>query len=241
MLLVMAYDRSNPRVRDSLLMPSREYLRVVDNLDIDGTPDLLDIVMNVRHRTCYDARDKIYGVLGGADTGNSSRDAEIFIGEIDYKQDAPVKDLYQRFASYYIHEKKDLRVLQACNARTIRSVDSPLKNLPSWVADWTDTTQSHQLSDLIYEASKKTLVDSEYSKTDGEISLRGIAVDRVSIVCQDDRIDELETKLDESADWCVWREELIATYTSLYICGIESPAHQNLLRDSWLKVSTVID
>lgn len=206
MLIIVAYDRSNSRVRDSLLMPSREYLRIVDNLDIEGTPDLLDIIMNVRHRTCHDPRDKIYGVLGGADTGDSSPDAKVFIDEIDCTKKNPVEDLYLRFSTYCIHKKRDLRLLQACNARVTRSADSPLRNIPSWVADWTDTTPSHQLSDHIYDAGKGTRVISAYSKTDaGKLSLLEVTIDKVSIVCEDDRVDELEMKLDNNQLVCMAR------------------------------------
>ena len=227
MLLVMAHDQARLQRPTEQLMPGRQYLHVVDNLNIDQKPDLLDIVMNVRHRDCYNKLDKIFGVLGAAEGDETNRDAAYFLEKVDYNERfTTVPKLYTEFSRYYIQDQCDLRVLQACNPRT----SGTNLALPSWVADWTDIMQSHQLSSYIYNAADGTKVEADYDPINQEMRLGGFLLDRVTVACHDERIDELELLVDESIDWDFWREEIISTYVSLYIYGCYRGDHQQMKR-----------
>ena len=217
MLLVMAHDQAQARSEYDQLMPGRQYLHVVDNLNIDRKPTLLDILINVRHRDCFDKLDKIFGVLGAAaQRETTSQDAARFLKLVDYNKNitTPAK-IYTEFARYYIQEKGDLRVLQACNPRT----SGAPSELPSWAADWSDITHSHQLSSHIYDAARGTKVKAEYDFIDKSMTLSGIVIDRIGIACHDAQIDDLERRVDESVDWDHWRDAIIETYVKVYVHG----------------------
>lgn len=213
MLLIMAHDQGQARPERLQLMPGRQYLHVVDNLNIDQRPTLLDIVMNVRHRDSFNKLDKIFGVLGAAERDTANSDAQHFLQKVDYE--SSVSEIYTEFARYHIEEKGDLRVLQACTPRT--GNDCP--EMPSWVADWSDMSPSHQLSSNIYDAAKGTPVEASYSRRENAMILTGVLVDRVTIAGQDPRIDSLEEMVDESASWDYWRDAIINTYMKVYVQG----------------------
>lgn len=154
MLAIMAHDQSSTHATPSQVMPGQEYLRVLDSLNSADFPDLLDIVINVRHRKSHLERDKIFAVLGAAD--RTSLDVRYFYEMVKYG-DLSIRELYKEFARYWIEDKSDLRALQACNpART------KLQGLPTWVADWSDIVPSHQLSTYLYRAGKDTRVEAEF-------------------------------------------------------------------------------
>lgn len=225
MLLVMAHDQARLQRPMEQLMPGRQYLHVVDNINIDQKPGLLDIVMNVRHRDCYNKLDKIFGVLGAAEGDMPNKDAAYFLQKVNYgEKSMTVSELYTEFSKYYIQDKGDLRVLQACNPRT---PDTRL-NLPSWVADWTDITPSLQLSSHIYNAAGGTKVEASYDPINEEMRLEGFLLDRVTVACHDERIDELERMVNESVDWDHWREEIVSTYVTLYVYGCYRGDHQQM-------------
>jgi len=84
--------------------------------------------LSTQHR-----RDKIFGVFGAL---KPSADTEHFSQLLNYGYlQAP--DLYKEFSRYWIKDKEDLRVLQACNP--VKKIEE----LPSWVADWSDVSPSH--------------------------------------------------------------------------------------------------
>ena len=222
MLLVMGHDLSETRVTPSLMMPNREYLRVMDSLNIATSSDLLDIVMIVRHRNTSDPRDKIFGVVGVAARYHmaSLSDQEQFLELVKYGYLA-TNDVYKEFSRYWILEKRDLRVLQACRPYT-----KMIKELPSWVVDWSDNTQSWQLSTRLYNASKgqDTLdVDYQYHLNSDELRIKGVSIDRVKFVFTSKSIDKDELKgrfKTGMADAEYWRSRLMQPLVSLYVAGI---------------------
>lgn len=231
MLLVMAHDLSETRVTPAVLMPGREYLHVLDSLGIARSPDLLDIIQNVRHRNTQLRRDKIFGVLGAAARYEHppNKDVEHFARLVNYGY-LSVEDLYKEFSRYWILEKRDLRVLQDCNPSKKK-----IEELPSWVVDWSDTTPSHQLSSRLYNAAKGTDVEVKYHYhlNSNELQLSGVAIDTVSFVFHDERIEKSERNLSSRI---IYREQwyagIVDPLTSLYVTGIGRKA-RNLLRPSW--------
>jgi hypothetical protein len=232
MLLVMAHDLSKTRTTPSTLMPGREYLHVLDSLGIDKSPDLLDIVINVRHRDTQLKRDKIFGVLGAAAQykNKPSKDVEHFLRLVNYGY-LTTQDLYREFSRYWIIEKRDLRVLQACNPSKRK-----IKGLPSWVADWSDTTLSHQLSSRLYNATKgkpEVEVKYHYHLNSNELQLAGIPIDTVKLVCDDKIIDKSEHYLStRTVDLDHWRAQLVRPLISLYAACIGVKA-VNVLGPQW--------
>ncbi|KAJ4297489.1 hypothetical protein N0V90_005381 [Kalmusia sp. IMI 367209] len=231
MLLVMAHDLSETRATPSALMPGREYLHVLDSLGIARSPDLLDIIINVRHRETQLRRDKIFGVLGAAARYEDppGKDVEHFSRLVNYGY-LTTQDLYKEFSRYWILEKRDLRVLQACNPSKKK-----IKELPSWVVDWSDTTPSHQLSTRLYDAAKGTDVQVKYHYhlNSDELQLTGVPIDTVSFVFQDENIDKSERHLSSrTINTEHWRARLVEPLTSLYVAGI-GRKNRNLLRPLW--------
>jgi hypothetical protein len=117
MLLFMSHDLSDNRLTPVRVLPDRQYLHVLNSLDIADSPDLLDIVINVRHRSTQRRRDKIFGVLGAL---KPSADTEHFSQLLNYGY-LQTPGLYKEFK-----DKGDLRVLQACNP--VKKIEE----LPSW-------------------------------------------------------------------------------------------------------------
>ncbi|KIW65948.1 hypothetical protein PV04_08161 [Phialophora macrospora] len=226
MLLVMVHDQGRARSETDMLMPGRQYLHVVDNLNIDRAPSLLDMLLNVRHRDCFKKVDKIFGVLGAAaKRETTAQDAAYFKDRVDYNDEVTTPaTIYREFSRYFIQTKGDLRVLQACNPK----IPTAPRGLPSWVADWSDITLSHQLSSHIYDAARGTNVKARYDPNDFSMTLSGVQVDRVSIACNDARIDALEQLVDESVDWDHWRDAIIETYVKVYVHGTYRGAHKHM-------------
>ncbi|KAF2705093.1 hypothetical protein K504DRAFT_449137 [Pleomassaria siparia CBS 279.74] len=217
MLLVMAHNLSKTRATSMIVMPSREYLHVIDSLGIDKSPDLLDIVVNVRHRETEVPRDKIFGVLGiAACYGNMpSTDVTYFTRLVNYGY-LKTQDLYREFSRYWIVEKHDLRVLQAFSPSKRK-----MSELPSWVVDWSDTTPSHQLSSRIYTASKgkdEVGVKHHYHLNNNELQLTGVPIDTLELVCHDTSVDKAERHLgDRTVDQDHWRARLVQPLISLLL------------------------
>jgi hypothetical protein len=241
MLLFMAHDMSDSRLTSVRILPGREYLRVLDSLNIADSPDLLDIVMNVRHRETHHRRDKIFGALGASARYKLPVDTTHFFQLLNYGY-LKTPELYKEFARYWIQDKQDLRLLQACNPGKKR-----IEELPSWVADWSDTTTSHQLTTRLYTASRRTKVDVKfyYHKNSNEIQLRGIPIDTIKTVYHDKRLDNIETNLmNQSTSWDPYSEALIDPYASLYIAGLYPHLTRWLLLDlddNWLEGTKQID
>jgi len=219
MLLVMAHDLSETRATPFPAMPGREYLHVLDSLSVSSSLDLLDIVINVRHRETKLKQDKIFAVLAAAARYKSERpdDVEHFSRLVNYGG-LNVQELYKEFSRYWIMERGDLRVLQACNPSKKK-----IEELPSWVVDWSDTTPSHQLSSKIYTASKgreDVIMKYDYQKSN-ELHLGGVAIDKVAFVFNRDSMDENERyHTTPTADWDYWRARLVQPLMSLYVAGM---------------------
>ncbi|KAK5064539.1 hypothetical protein LTR84_000372 [Exophiala bonariae] len=235
MLLVMAHDQAHGRGQKDQLMPNRRYLHIVDNISIErNSPTFLDMAINIRHRECRDPADKIFGLLGAvqqeADSSSSHINARIaryqefsnFSGMIRYGEKvATVPRLYTEFARYHIQDMRDLRALQACNPR--KKGRHP--ELPSWVADWSDTSNSYELSSYIYDAAGNTTVDVTYDPTNRQMSLRGTFVDTVSTVYRDATIDALEDaahedKVDDNLQ--NWQRAVTDYYGTIYLRDIKN-------------------
>ena len=231
MLLVMAHDLSETRVTPAVLMPGREYLHVLDSLGIARSPDLLDIIQNVRHRDTQLRRDKIFGVLGAAARYENppNKDVEHFARLVNYGY-LTTEDLYKEFSRYWILEKRDLRVLQDCNPSKKK-----IEELPSWVVDWSDTTPSHQLSSRLYNAAKGTDVEVKYQYhlNSNELQLSGVEIDTVSVVIHDDRMEKSERRLSNRTIHLEhWRAGIVDPLASLYVTGIGRKA-RDLLPQPW--------
>lgn len=240
MLLFMAHDMSDNRLTSVRVLPGRQYLHVLDSINISDSPDLLDIVMNVRHRETQHRRDKIFGALGASVRYKLPVDTTHFFQLLNYGY-LQTPELYKEFARYWIQDKQDLRVLQACNP-----AHKKIQELPSWVADWSDTTASHQLTTRLYTASRRTKVQVQfhYHKNSDEVRLRGIEIDKIKIVCHDKGINNIEENLiDESAAWDPFAEVLIEPFAFLYIAGLYPHLMPSLLEDldkSWLEAGREI-
>jgi hypothetical protein len=232
MLAIMAHDLSDERTTPFQVMPAQQHLHVLDSLDIANSPDLLDIVINVRHRESHLERDKTFTVLGAADS--NSEDVQRFSQLMNYGN-LSTHGLYKEFARYWIEDKHDLRVLQACNP-----AQTKVEGLPTWVADWSDITVSHQLSTRLYRAAKDTEVEVQhhYHKSSDELHLRGIPIDKIKIICKDARLDELEQKfIDETADCDHFREQLAHPFAALYMSGVHPEYMSALLENNWLEAA----
>jgi hypothetical protein len=233
MLLYMGHDLSDNRQTPNRILPGREYLHVLDSLNISDSPDLLDVVINVRHRSTEHRRDKIFGVLGAAGMCKNPEDSVHFNQLVNYGY-LQTPDLYKEFSRYWMKERDDLRVLQACNPSKKR-----ITELPSWVADWSDTTPSHQLTTRLYNAAEHTKVNVvfHYHKNSDEIQLRGVQVDHIKTICHDDRLDTIENHfMNESAHWDPFTEDLAEPYAALYCAGLYKKHLPSLLQGDWLSV-----
>ncbi|KAF2192135.1 hypothetical protein K469DRAFT_716630 [Zopfia rhizophila CBS 207.26] len=239
MLVIMVHDLSESRGTPHQVMPGQQYLRVLDNLDLGNCSDLLDLVINVRHRRCTLPHDKIFSVLGAADPNSPS--VQHFCGKINY--DKPIQELYQEFSRWWIEEKKDLRVLQACSLE-----QRELKGLPTWVADWSDTTPSRRLASSLYRASGTTQVEARYvhsrpahiSKKIGqfdEMILKGIPIDRIKIVCHDPRLSQFDTfSPGNSGEWNYHQRVTLQPYSALYVSGHRPGLVDSLVSQTWLEL-----
>ena len=234
MLAVMAHDLSDSRATPFQVMPAQQYLRVLDSLNFQDSPDLLDLVINVRHRGSHLERDKIFAVLGLAPS--NSKDVKHFSEMINYGN-LSTYELFKEFARYWIQDKRDLRVLQACTPARTR-----IPGLPTWAADWSDATPPNQLSTHLYHAAKDTqaVVNYKYESPD-EIYLRGVSIDKVQTICQDSRLDNFERNfLNESARWDYFRDQLVSPFAVMYVAGTH-PAHMSSPPKShWLQAMTQV-
>ncbi|KAF7513250.1 hypothetical protein GJ744_010646 [Endocarpon pusillum] len=240
MLLIRAHDLSETRLTPFPAMPGREYLHVLDSLNIGRSPDLLDIMINVRHRDTQLAQDKIFGVLGAAAAYcNKPSDVVAYFSRFVSHRYLTTQDLYKEFSRYWIKEKGDLRVLQACNPSTKKMAE-----LPSWVVDWSDTTPSHQLSTRLYNAAKGTQVKVEHAHhiNSNGIQLRGVRVDRIKTVCHDKNMETIEGKLaNYSLQWDPWKDRLLQRYAGMYAAGVRGKSLSASLNGNWLQAARQID
>ncbi|KAL8939165.1 MAG: hypothetical protein Q9211_002859 [Gyalolechia sp. 1 TL-2023] len=240
MLLIMAHDLSKTRLTPFPALRGREYLRVLDSLNIGRSPDLLDIMINVRHRDTQLKQDKIFGVLGAAAAYNEkpSNDVAHFSPLVSYGN-LTTEDLYKEFSRYWIKDRGDLRALQACNPSKKKMAE-----LPSWVVDWSDNTPSLQLSTRLYNAAKGTEVEVEHAHhiNPDEIQLRGIRVDRIKTVCDDEDMATIEEKATKnSLKWDPWKERLLQQYAGMYAAGVRGKGLSASLSGNWLQAARQID
>lgn len=101
-----------------------------------STRDLLNILMQCRHRDSQNPRDKIYAFLGllrnsqvaeGADSNHISSQLSI---DVDY--DLPIVHIYRLVSQVFIEKLQNLDILGVCPVSKIRGK-------PSWVTDWSVT------------------------------------------------------------------------------------------------------
>jgi hypothetical protein len=148
--------------------------------------DILDIMSKFRYRKSSDLRDKIYG-FGALST--------LPAGFVDYG--LPVNEVYIRFTIMTIEDTKNLDIFNhfitsndgMLNTRIEARKPERLKDLPSWVPDWS-LELKRAASDLLIErhqfvkafkASGETEPDMEYLAP-GKLRLRGIVFDKVKKV-----------------------------------------------------------
>ncbi|KAI1419219.1 HET-domain-containing protein [Xylaria sp. FL1777] len=111
----------------------------------DGRSDksFCQVISHIRHRQATDPRDKVYGLLGMVDDGDSI--------SIDYN--SPVEVVYEESTRRIIAKTRNLDILvhvvrDPNESRFSGRAKSRLSSLPSWVPDWdasfdTVRNQSH--------------------------------------------------------------------------------------------------
>ncbi|ETS85262.1 hypothetical protein PFICI_03287 [Pestalotiopsis fici W106-1] len=95
-------------------------------------PRLLSLLVSTRNAECYDARDKVYGLLG------ICADDDVKSVEISYADNWPVAKLYHDMTVKLLRSGESL-------SSFIYSVDHESPDLPSWVPDWRVARQTTAL------------------------------------------------------------------------------------------------
>ncbi|KAJ4286158.1 hypothetical protein N0V90_013507 [Kalmusia sp. IMI 367209] len=94
-----------------------------------GLRDIISLLTTFRQRDATDPRDKVYALLGITSTN---------IGDfgVTIRYDRSVAETYTETAIGIIKFTRKLSILDL-----LKPVASPIPHLPSWVPDWSDTTQ----------------------------------------------------------------------------------------------------
>jgi hypothetical protein len=129
-------------------------------------PLLLDIT---RRSTCYDVRDKVYGILGLIDPSLADR--------INPDYNLEVHEIYAEFTKATISITKSLDILLAVSAGNMESSQAR-----SWVPDFSRVS-SMSFSPLPYNASRERIPDYSYGKS-GYLYCKGFQIDEIeNIAC----------------------------------------------------------
>lgn len=138
---------------------------------MDGT--LLELLANMRHTTCVDPRDRVYGILGLL----SKNGPPIHIRP-DYKK--PVVDVYMDLMLYWMHISRDLGLLHLCR------YDTNMQSWPSWIPCLMDLPKSNG---IFSNASGSSMCDVELLE-DRILSAKGMCLSQITMV------DEFDTSHD---------------------------------------------
>ncbi|KAF7534136.1 hypothetical protein G7054_g6470 [Neopestalotiopsis clavispora] len=143
-------------------------------------PRLLSLLVSTRNAECWDARDKVYGLLG------ICADDDVKSVKISYDDDWPVAKLYHDMTVKLLHSGESVTSF-------IYSVDHEISDpdLPSWVPDWRRPRVTHTLGYSsfmlgVYKASGElpkgrkpgfnyTILD----QNNRELRMRGTFLDRL--------------------------------------------------------------
>ncbi|KAH7348976.1 heterokaryon incompatibility protein-domain-containing protein [Rhexocercosporidium sp. MPI-PUGE-AT-0058] len=103
-----------------------------------NSPDIVDILLNVRHRDATDARDKVFGILSLVEDWRGWKPIEA-----DYSKDA--SQVFTEFGTQMIQSEYGAKTLLL--ARGINHPSPGLIGLPTWVPDWASkgTAYEHYL------------------------------------------------------------------------------------------------
>jgi hypothetical protein len=114
-------------------------------------------------RACFDPRDKIFGVVSTVRNPDARK-------LVNYNH--PITKVFEEATVFTIREENGIGLLN------INKFDKPITGLPSWVLDWS-LCQMRSPSHSKYEAAKD-IVPCVLSCIDGEISLQGLILDKIS-------------------------------------------------------------
>jgi hypothetical protein len=139
-----------------------------------GTPFLV-VVSDFRLRSCFDPRDKIYGILGLLNPG--------FRNHIQPDYTRPVKDLYLDVTLLAIEATESLSILGLKYGERTQHLNLP-SFVPDWTAhvseDWYPALQNRWKQTEEYDASKGSAVDLQRSAPgEYEVTTSGVYIDKV--------------------------------------------------------------
>jgi hypothetical protein len=138
-----------------------------------GSYTISSLLAYYRSRRCTDPRDKVYGLLGLAE----SEETNIIIP--DYS--SPISTIYEQTTLKLIEHSKSLQIFSHISARSMKIDEIATTGLPSWVPNWTSegshqqfVALSNRLDDI--EDYKVSGGSSAHVKVvaKGKIALRGI-------------------------------------------------------------------
>ncbi|KAI1840931.1 hypothetical protein JX266_012867 [Neoarthrinium moseri] len=142
-------------------------------------PPLLGLLVKTRHAQCYDARDRIYGLLGVCYHGDAAA------VRVSYAQEYTAASLFHDMALHYLQPKPGSPI-----NNVLTCVDHESPDLPSWVPDWrlpreTESLGYSSFSRNIYHAtgtgsppvSERVQITNIEERS--QLSIRGILVDKL--------------------------------------------------------------
>ena len=134
-------------------------LEQINNLFSPNSRLYADMLEDTKESYCSDPRDRVYALLG-----ISSNNMGIIP---DYEK--TTEEVYTDLMCRNIRHRKSLVLLRYCQ---IRSPHSRLRELPSWVPDFSVPNGSRPITHC--EASGRSAAETHYNKANGSLLIRGL-------------------------------------------------------------------
>ncbi|KAI9856597.1 MAG: hypothetical protein M1813_008857 [Trichoglossum hirsutum] len=136
-----------------------------------GFNDLLEILSRYRTRQATDSRDKIYALLHLAkDFREAIFTSSPSLIRVDYGK--AIEEVYQDVAEFFVSKTQCLNFLSHCRT------SQRLSCLPSWVPDWSDTSETpYPLKPSIYSTAGSSTADAYVNGT--KLTVKGIRFDHI--------------------------------------------------------------
>lgn len=143
----------------------------------------LSVLEATRGAQSWDARDKIYGMLGLDSSLETTLGPDLLRWEVDvsYHEENTAAELYRRIAVQILTKQNNPLVTLLVNVDHYRS----MPGLPSWVPDWSQPRRTISIGTGLdmagfYQASPVRRSDCTFGAGDRELHVHGQVVDTIS-------------------------------------------------------------
>jgi hypothetical protein len=159
----------SPYLIQSFVFWGSRMLQLPKALDNVGLPELSAMLEQSFNKHTSDPRDHIYGIIGLTNARNDER------LQIDYFKS--VRELFLDVCEYIISTSQKLDII--CARSKVSMTFTSNDEFPSWVPDWTFTTQSPVLMPSSFSAAATTRGAFHCDVENGILLARGFCIDRI--------------------------------------------------------------